>query len=80
MEVHMDNMFLASWKGAGCGAGRREEDFWLRPPASGFGRLLAAVAIIGIAACLLDHAAAVSGNTDALVGASYGSQRQGGWK
>ncbi|RVD16102.1 MAG: hypothetical protein EOS73_12815 [Mesorhizobium sp.] len=76
----MDSMFFASWKGAGCGAGRREEDFWLHPPASGFGRLLAAVAIIGIAACLLDHAAAVSGNTDALVGASYGSQRQGGWK
>lgn len=78
----MDNLFFALWKGAGHKAGRRE-DFWLHPPASGFGRLLAAVAIIGIAACLLDHAAAVRGNADTLVTASYGSTgstQQGSWK
>ncbi|PWJ91530.1 MULTISPECIES: hypothetical protein [Mesorhizobium] len=75
----MDNLFFALWRGAGCKAGRRE-DFWLHPPGSGFGRLLAAVAIIGIAACLLDHAAAVRGNADTLVTASYGSPQQGSWK
>ncbi|MER9583063.1 hypothetical protein [Mesorhizobium sp. M0276] len=77
----MDNLFFALWKGAGHKAGRRE-DFWLHPPASGFGRLLAAVAIIGIAACFLDHAA-VRGNADTLVTASYGSTgstQQGSWK
>jgi hypothetical protein len=79
MEIHMDNLFFALWKGAGCKAGRRE-DFWLHPPVSGFGRLLAAVAIIGIAACLLDHAAAVKDNADTLVTASYGSSQQGSWK
>ncbi|MER8464268.1 hypothetical protein [Mesorhizobium sp. M1409] len=75
----MDNLFFALWKGAGrktC----RPEDFWLHPPASGFGRLLAAVAIIGIAACLLDHVAAVKGNADTFAAASYGSTQQGSWK
>ena len=75
----MDNLFFALWQGAGCKAGRRE-DFWLQPPASGFGRLLAAVAIIGIAVCLLDHAAAVKRNADTLVTAYYGSPQQGSWK
>jgi len=46
-------------------------------PQSLFGRLLAAVAIIGVAACLLDHAAAVEGKADTLVIASYGSLQQG---
>ncbi|MFC3326400.1 hypothetical protein [Mesorhizobium cantuariense] len=73
----MDNLFFALWNGAGRKAGR-PEDFWLHPPASGFGRLLAAVAIIGIAACLLDHAA--ERNADTLVAASYGSTQQGSQK
>ncbi|UVK42499.1 hypothetical protein BPNPMPFG_004190 [Mesorhizobium sp. AR07] len=76
----MDNLLFALWKDPGHKAGRREE-FWLHPPASGFGRLLVAIAIIGIAACLLDHAAAaVEGNADTLVAASYGSSQQGSWK
>jgi hypothetical protein len=76
MEVHMDNLFFALWRGAGCKAGRRE-DFWLHPPGSGFGRLLAAVAIIGIAVCILDHAAAGKGRTDSLIASSYDwSQRR----
>ena len=75
----MDSLFFALWKSPGRKAGRRE-DFWLHPPPSGLGRLLAAVAIIGIAACLLDHAATVRGNADTLVTASYGSSQQGSWK
>jgi hypothetical protein len=42
--------------------------------------LLAAVAIIGVAACLFDHAASVEGKADTLVTASYGLSRQGSWK
>jgi hypothetical protein len=76
MEVHMDNLFFALWKRPGRKA-ERQEDFWLDPPATGLGRLLAAVAIIGAAACLLDHTAAVDGKADTLVAASYGSSRHG---
>ena len=72
----MDNLFFALWKRSGCKAGR-QEDFWLHPPRSGFGRLLAAVAIIAVAACLLDHAAAVKGAADSVVTASYVSSQQG---
>ena len=72
----MDNLFFTLWKGPGRKAGRRE-DFWLHPPPSGLGRLLTAIAIIGIAACLLDHAAAVKGNADTFVAASYGSSHYG---
>jgi hypothetical protein len=79
MEVHMDNLFFALWKRPGHRAGR-QEDFWLDPPAPILGRLLAAVAIIGVVACLLDHAAAVEGKADTLVTASYGSSQQGSWK
>jgi hypothetical protein len=75
----MDNLFFTLWKSPGRKAGR-QEDYWLHPPASGFGRLLMAIAIIGIAACLLDHAAAVKGNADTFVAASYGSSQQGSWK
>ncbi|MGX7875736.1 hypothetical protein ACVDG5_026165 [Mesorhizobium sp. ORM6] len=75
----MDNLFFALWKSPGRKAGR-QEDFWLDPPTSGFGRLLAAVAIIGVAACLLDRAAAVDGKADTLVNASYGSSLHGSWK
>ncbi|QKC85998.1 hypothetical protein EB232_05040 [Mesorhizobium sp. NZP2077] len=75
----MDNLFFALWKSPGDRAGR-QEDFWLDSPAPVFGRLLAAVAIIGVAAWLLDHAAAVDGKADTLVTASYGSSQQGSWK
>lgn len=79
MEVHMDNLFFAQWKSPGREAQRRQ-DFRLDPPASGFGRLLAAVAIIAVAACFLDHAAAVDGKADTLVAASYGSSQHGSSK
>ncbi|QKC94215.1 hypothetical protein [Mesorhizobium sp. NZP2298] len=72
----MDNLFFALWKRPGHKAGR-QEDLWLDPPVGGFGRLLAAVAIIGAAACLLDHAAAVDGKADTLVAASYDSSQHG---
>ena len=71
----MDNLFFALWKSPGHGP-ERQEDFWLDPPAPVFARLLAAVAIIGVAACLLDHAAAAAGKADTLVVASYGSSQQ----
>jgi len=76
MEVHMDNLFFALRKGPGHKAGR-QEDLWLDPPAAGFGRLLAAVAVIGVAACLLNHIAAVDGTADTHAAASYGSSRHG---
>ncbi|WP_426213441.1 hypothetical protein [Mesorhizobium abyssinicae] len=76
MEAHMDNLFFALWKCPGHKAGR-QEDYWLDPPPSGFGRLLAAVAIIGIAACLLDHAAAFGGAADTIITASYGPSQHG---
>ncbi|TSE13797.1 hypothetical protein C1D09_002705 [Mesorhizobium intechi] len=72
----MHNLFFALWKSVGHGP-ERQEDFWLDPPAPAFGRLLAAVAIIGIAACLLDHAA-VEGKAGTLVIASYDLSQQGG--
>ncbi|RWM24935.1 MAG: hypothetical protein E5X74_25220 [Mesorhizobium sp.] len=72
----MDNLFFALWRRRGRRAGR-PEDLWLDPPASGFGRLLVAAAIIGIAACLLDHAAAVKGEADSVAVASYGSSQEG---
>ncbi|RWQ41475.1 MAG: hypothetical protein EOS21_13650 [Mesorhizobium sp.] len=74
----MDGLFFALWKGSGRKLERRE-DYGLHPPPSGFGRLLAAVAIIGVAASVLDHAAARKGAADA-VAASYGSSQQGSWK
>jgi hypothetical protein len=74
----MDNLFFALWKRPSRKA-ERPEDSWLHPPASGFGRLLAAVAIIAVAACLLDHAAAVKG-ADSVTAASYGSSLQGSQK
>lgn len=75
----MDNLFFALWKSPG-DRPERQEDFWLDPPAPILGRLLAALAIIGVAACLLDHAAAVEGKADTFVTASYGSSQQGSWK
>ncbi|MBZ9797052.1 hypothetical protein [Mesorhizobium sp. ES1-4] len=75
----MDNLFFALWKRPGRGLQRREE-FWLASPASGFGRLLAAVAVIAVAACLLDHAAAVAGKTDTIAAASHGLPQKGSLK
>jgi hypothetical protein len=57
---------------------RRQEIDCSRPPPSGFGRLLAAVAIIGIAVILLDHAAVGMSATDTVI--AYGSSEQGSWK
>jgi hypothetical protein len=76
MEVRMDNLFFALWKMSGRGPGR-QEDFWLDPPASGLGRLLAALAIIMVAACFLDHAATISGKADMAVAAAYGLSQEG---
>ncbi len=70
----MDDLFFTLWKRPGRSAGRRQ-DFWLDPPASGLGRLLAALAIIGASACLLERAA--TGKADMPVTASYGSSQQG---
>lgn len=61
----MDNLFLAIWGRPGR-KGVRLEEFWLDPPTPGFGRLAVAVAIIGVAACILDHAA-TAGRTDTVV-------------
>ncbi|SJM31614.1 hypothetical protein [Mesorhizobium delmotii] len=72
----MDGLFIALWKSSGRKPERRE-DYWLHPPPFGFGRLLAAVAIIGVAACVLDHAATGIGAADTEVAASYGSPQQG---
>ena len=69
----MDNLFFTLWKRPI----DRRQDFWLDPPASGFGRLLVAVAVIGIGACLLDHA---GGKADTLVIASYASSQEGSFK
>lgn len=74
----MDNLFFALWRRPGRRA-QRPEDFWLDPPPSGFGRLAAAVAIIGIAALLLDHAA-VGSKADSVAVASYASSQEGNRK
>lgn len=73
----MNNLFSAHWTSTGRVADRQEIDRLSLPP-SGFGRLLAAVAIIGIAVCALDHAAAGKGATDTVV--AYGPSEQGSWK
>jgi hypothetical protein len=75
MEVHMNNLFSAHWTNTGREAGAPEVD-WSQPQPSGFGRLLAAVAIIGIAVCLLDHAAS-KGPADTVIASSYVSSQQG---
>ncbi|WP_095084396.1 hypothetical protein [Mesorhizobium sophorae] len=63
----MDMLFCAHWKKkAGRGGGGQEAD-WMHQPAPAFGRFLAAVAIIGVAVCILDHAAAGKGRADTLV-------------
>ncbi|WP_214474526.1 hypothetical protein [Mesorhizobium sp. dw_380] len=69
----MNNLFSAHWISTGRKAGEQEVD-WLHPPPSGFGRLLAAVAIIGIGVCVLDQAAG-KGPADSLIASSYDSSR-----
>jgi hypothetical protein len=71
----MNNLFSAHWNGPSGRASPRNIDC-SRP--SGFGRLLAAIAIIGIAVILLDHAAAGMRATDTVI--AYGSSEQGSWK
>jgi hypothetical protein len=75
MEVPVNNLFSAHWNGPSGRASPRNIDC-SRP--SGFGRLLAAIAIIGIAVSLLDHAAAGKGANDTVI--AYGSSEQGSWK
>ena len=69
----MNNLFSAHWNGPG---GRPQDIDCSRP--SGFGRLLAAIAVIGIAVILLDHAAAGMSANDTVI--AYGSSEQGSWK
>ncbi|ESX07551.1 hypothetical protein NKH34_04025 [Mesorhizobium sp. M1148] len=71
----MNNLFSAHWNDADKSA-RLHEIECSRP--SGFGRLLAAVAVIGIAVCVLDHAAAGKDAAGAVI--TYGSSQQGSWK
>ncbi|RWL80186.1 MAG: hypothetical protein EOR67_20415 [Mesorhizobium sp.] len=74
----MDNLFVAIWGKPERNA-RRAEEFWLDPPAPGFGRLVAAIAIVGVSACLLDHMATAS-KTDPAAFASYNAATQGSSK
>ena len=71
----MDNLFVAIW-GKPERKARRVEAFWLDSPAPGLGRLVAAIAIVGVAACLLDHIATAS-KTDAATFASYNVATEG---
>ncbi|RWB71948.1 MAG: hypothetical protein EOQ50_20645 [Mesorhizobium sp.] len=74
----MDNLFVAIWGKPERNA-RRAEEFWLDPPAPDFGRLLAAIAIVGVAACLLDHVATAN-KTDTAAFASYNVAIEGSSK
>jgi hypothetical protein len=74
MEDHMNNLFSAHWRYTGRKAGEQEAD-WLHRPPSGFGRLLAAVAIIGVAVSVLDHAAG-EGPAETTVASSYDSTQE----
>lgn len=69
----MNNLFSAHWNGPG---GRPHDIDCSRP--SGFGRLLLAIAIIGLAVCVLDHVSAGQAATGTLI--AYGSSEQGSWK
>ncbi len=68
----MNMLFCAQWKNTGRSVGRQEAD-WMHQPVSCFGRFLAAVAIIGVAVCILDHAAAGKGRAYSLIASSYDS-------
>ncbi|TIQ00784.1 MAG: hypothetical protein E5X60_03230 [Mesorhizobium sp.] len=52
----MNSLFSAHWRRTGRKAAEQEAD-WLHRSPSGFGRLLVAVAIIGVTVSLLDRAA-----------------------
>jgi len=71
----MDMLFCAHWKKDGRRSGGHEAD-WMHQPAPAFGRFLAAVAIIGVAVCILDHAAAGKSRADVPVASS----QHGSWK
>ena len=72
----MDSQFSVQWRRTGRKAGGQEID-WLRPSPSGFGRLLASVAIIGVGVCLLDHAAGKSPPDTFVVTSTYVPSQQG---
>ncbi|MER8431884.1 hypothetical protein [Mesorhizobium caraganae] len=74
----MNNLFSAHWTGPGRRRADRQEIDRLCLPPSGFGRLLAAIAIIGLAVILLDHVAAGNGANDTVI--AYGSSEEGSWK
>ncbi|PBC10590.1 hypothetical protein [Mesorhizobium sp. WSM3859] len=71
----MDNLFFAVW-GKPERKARRAEEFWLDPPAPGLGRLVVAIAIVGVAACLLDHMVTAS-KTDTAAFAFYNVATEG---
>jgi hypothetical protein len=77
----MNNLFSAHWNGP---SGKARDIDCSRP--SGFGRLLLAIAIIGLAVCVLDHVSAGKAATGTLMiaygdtGIAYGSSEQGSWK
>lgn len=71
----MNMLFCAQWKSTGRNVGGQEAD-WMHQPISCFGRFLAAVAIIGVAVCILDHAAAGKGRTDGLIASPYDSSQR----
>ncbi|AZO20990.1 MULTISPECIES: hypothetical protein [unclassified Mesorhizobium] len=55
----------------------RQETDWAEVPPSGFGRLLVAVAVIGLAIGLLDHAAAQASLAgSSLIASSYDPAQQ----
>ncbi|WP_376702715.1 hypothetical protein RQ479_22675 [Mesorhizobium sp. ISC25] len=74
MEDHMNNLFSAHRTSTSHRAGEQQAD-WSRVPPSGFGRLLAAIAIIGIAVSFLDYAAA-KGPANVSVASSYGPTQE----
>ncbi|CAN7746885.1 hypothetical protein [Mesorhizobium caraganae] len=69
----MNNLFSAHWNGPG---GRPQDIDCSRP--SGFGRLLLAIAIIGLAVCVLDQVSAGKAATGTLI--AYGPSEQGSWQ
>ncbi|MER8832502.1 hypothetical protein [Mesorhizobium sp. M0909] len=70
----MNNLFSAHWTSTSHMAGEQQAD-WSRLPPSGFGRLLAAIAIICIAVSFLDYAAA-KGPANVSVASSYGPTQE----
>ncbi|WP_192361653.1 hypothetical protein [Mesorhizobium mediterraneum] len=69
----MNSLFSAHWRHTGRKAAEQEAD-WLHRSPSGFGRLLVAVAIIGVTVSIVDHAALKS-PAETLV--ANGSSQQG---